>query len=217
MLSSWKYSAQQEEIQTYLFSEEFTPNGFNKRVSRLNSQKIETKLFKAYYLKLRGNHTGFTNLMAELVPRYANFNKNPFLHFLYNLQLSYYYAEQGSMAKAKSAVMMGNLVATSARQKDWQAYLYAQLGQIYSDEGLKDSSFSSHKKSIEFAKRSEGLITLSRCLHDFACSNAIFSQVERSVEQELHALLLVQKIKNDYYTSLFCQFIAKLSLEAGVS
>ena len=214
ILSSWKYSAQQEEIQRFIYSEEFTPDKFKKKLSGSQFQSSALPLFLAYDAKLSGKGSEYFRLIEALIPTPATFESNGFSNYFYHLQLASYYCDKGLLINAKSQAEIGSKIADRNHEKVWQASVYAQMGKIYAKAEKKDSCFMYHKKSIEFAKRSEGFIILARCLHDYAVSSAHFSQIEQAVEQELLALQLVQKIKNDYFTSLFYQFIAQLSLDA---
>jgi tetratricopeptide (TPR) repeat protein len=131
------------------------------------------------------------------------------------MQKSYYFENKGQILLAKKEAELGQKTANRQHNKTWESWSYSSIGRLYGKENKKDSSVIFHKKSLEFAKRAEGKLTMAMALHEFAMSNNRFLKIEQAVEQELLALEIVQQIKNDYYTSKFYQFIASLSLNAG--
>jgi hypothetical protein len=215
LFSSQDFLGQSTKTIKYLDSDNFTPSGYDNLTVKLKSDRNETKLLKSYGYLIAGNLSGFKGAIDELMLANVSFRTDPSLDYFYHWQLSNYHLIKGQFLSAKKEALASNAIASKQREKSWQARIFAQLGKIYSLDNKKDSSQIYHKRSIEFAKRTEGNILLAMCLHEFASSNARFSQIEQAVEQELLALEIVQKINNNYLTSVYYQFIAKLSLDAG--
>lgn len=199
----------------YLMSDEFNPNHFEKNIKSTKLEADKRQLLKAYQYHVNGELSEFNKTMASLIKRNKRFDEDPIFRCFFHLEKSIFFEDKGQFESAKREALLSQLIANSSLNKNWEAWSYARLGRLYSKENNRDSSAFYHKKSIEFAKRSAGKLTLALALHEFAVSNNRFLQVEQAVNQELLALELVQKIKNDYYTSKFYQFIATLSLEAG--
>jgi tetratricopeptide (TPR) repeat protein len=216
-ISSWFVSTGYAQIKPsdFLSSDQFSPETFEKTIGTFDLQKDERKLFYAFNYQLKGQLTSFTKTMEDLNSRSVSFESRPFFSCFYHLQRAYYYETKGQIPFAKKEALISQKIANQQHEKTWESWAYSRLGRLYAKENKKDSSIIFHKKSIEFAKRSEGKLTMALVLHEFAVSNNQFLQIEQAVEQELLALELVQKIKNDYYTAKFYQFIATLSLNAG--
>ena len=85
ILSSWKYSAQQEEIQRFIYSEEFTPDKFKKKLSGSQFQSSALPLFLAYDAKLSGKGSEYFRLIEALIPTPATFESNGFSNYFYHL------------------------------------------------------------------------------------------------------------------------------------
>jgi len=205
----------QENPIEYLISDEFNPNHFEKKLKSSKIKAEERQLLQAYQYHVNGELSKFNKTMESLIQRDNRFVQDPIFRCFFHLEKSIFFEDKGQFESAKHEALLSQAAANSSQNKNWEAWSYARLGRLYSKENKKDSSAFYHKKSIEFAKRSAGKLTLALALHEFASSNNRFLQVEQAVNQELLALELVQKIKNDYYTSKFYQFIAMLSLEAG--
>lgn len=200
---------------TYLISDDFSPDGLDKKLNSFSLTGDERRLLKAYSHRLKGQLKLFLLLMDSLNAPSETFTSSPLFTCFYHLQKSYYFEDKGQLNLAKREAKKGLSIADKQERKAWEGLAYSRLGRIYGKQNNKDSSFYYHKKSIEFVKRSKGKLLLALCLHEFAKSNNRFLQIEQAVNQELLALELVQKIKNDHFTSVFYQFIATLSLSAG--
>jgi len=215
LLTCQDYIGQTKETIRYLDSDQSTPDGYVNLVAKLKSDRNDNKLLKAYSYWVSGNLSLFFEAIDALLTTNVTFKNDPTLDYFYHWQLSNYYLHKGQFLLAKKEAQMSNAIATQKHEKGWQSRSFLQIGKIYSLENKKDSCQIYHKKSIEFAKRTRGNVLLALCLHEFATSNARFSQIEQAVNQELLALAIVQKIRNEYLTAVFYQFIAKLSLDAG--
>lgn len=216
-VSSWFISISYGQINPsdFLTSDQFSPETFEKNLGSFNIQKDERLLLNAYNYQLKGQLSNFAKTMDALSSRSVGFEDRSFFSCFYHLQKSYYYETKGQIPLAQEEALLSQKIAKQRHDKTWESLTYSRMGRLYGKENKKDSSVFFHKKSIEFAKRAEGKLTMALVLHEFAMTNNRFLQIEQAVEQELLALELVQKIKNDYYTSKFYQFIATLSLNAG--
>jgi tetratricopeptide (TPR) repeat protein len=77
-----------------------------------------------------------------------------------------------------------------------------------------DSTFFYIDKSLQFAKRSDSELELAFCFDQSAMGYAQFSKLEEAVTQELLALQISEKIKNNYYQALYNRNISDFSLLA---
>jgi len=211
---------QTEKIQKALdvlnHTSQYNPISFHKAVESLNKPSqsdINALLLIAYDERQNGNIRDFL-IHVRRIENSSQEIRYPALKHLSHLVFSDYYELAGKIPKAKFYSSTAIEYAKKNHKNRWISQAYRSMASVYMSQYNSDSTFFYIDKSMQFAKRSDSELELAFCFDQAAMGHAQFSKLEEAVTQELLALQVTEKIKNNYYQALYNRNISDFSLLA---
>lgn len=207
--------AQESAVIDYLQSEQYHPEGLRKKLNQLKPGSFSQKLYGAYFNKLSENTPEFLKAMSGLVQAQNSTITDAETQHFYEILSAEYYLLKGDLNSAKLTLLNSTTLSKTKGLKRWGSYSNRVLGSIYMGNKMPDSSQYYFKKAIELAKRSNNNVDLIWSLHASALAYYHQSEVGPALSQELLAIVIAQKIKNEYLLSMLNTSISEISLESG--
>ena len=206
---------QESAVIDYLQSEQYHQEGLRKKLNLLKPGSFSQKLYSAYFNKLSENTPEFLKAMSGLVQTPNSTITNDETKHFYQILSAEYYLLKGYLNSAKQTILNSNKLYKTMGLKRWGSYSNRVLGSIYLGNKMPDSCQYFFKKAIELAKRSNNNVDLIWSLHGSARAYYDQSEVGPALSQELLAIVIAQKIKNEYLLSVLNTSIAEIALESG--
>jgi tetratricopeptide (TPR) repeat protein len=207
--------AQENNISDYIQSEQYHQEGLRKKLNLLKPGSFSQKLYSAYFNKLSENTPEFLKAMSGLVQTPNSTITDDETQHFYQILSAEYYLLKGDLNSAKQTILNSNKLSKTMGLKRWGSYSNRVLGSIYLGNKMPDSCQYYFKKAIELAKRSNNNVDLIWSLHGSARAYYDQSEVGPALSQELLAIVIAQKIKNEYLLSVINTSIAEIALESG--
>jgi tetratricopeptide (TPR) repeat protein len=211
---------QTEKIQKALnvlnHTSQYNPISFHKAVESFkkpSQSDINALLLIAYDERQNGNIRDFL-IHVKRIENSSQEIRYPALKHLSHLVFSDYYDLLGKKSQAKFYSSLAIEFAKKNHKNRWVSQAYRAMASVYMSQYNSDSTFFYIDKSLQFAKRSDSELELAFCFDQAAMGYAQFSKLEEAVTQELLALQVTEKIKNNYYQALYNRNISDFSLLA---
>lgn len=197
-------------------SSQFSPIAFHKAVtsfSKNDRKDINALLLISFDERQNGDIRDFL-IHVKTIENSAHKIRFPALKHLSHIVLSDYYDLLGKKSQAKFYSSLAIEFAKKNHKNRWVSQAYRAMASVYMSQNNSDSTFFYIDKSLQFAKRSDSELELAFCFDQSAMGYAQFSKLEEAVTQELLALQISEKIKNNYYQALYNRNISDFSLLA---
>ncbi len=206
----------QKALDVLNHSSQYSPIAFHKAVtsfSKNDRKDINALLLISFDERQNGDIRDFL-IHVKTIENSAQKIRFPALKHLSHIVFSDYYDLLGKKSQAKFYSSLAIEFAKKNHKNRWVSQAYRAMASVYMSQYNSDSTFFYIDKSLQFAKRSDSELELAFCFDQSAMGYAQFSKLEEAVTQELLALQISEKIKNNYYQALYNRNISDFSLLA---